>query len=98
MCTDAKTQFGTDGPKHRFLSLVFLGTAAFIALSFFAEPAHAIPVFARKYQTSCMTCHAGFPKLNGAVRVNNFETVLEKNLVSIESFLFDSCWSFSGGV
>ena len=27
-------------------------------------PAGAVPVFARKYQTSCQTCHTIFPKLN----------------------------------
>ena len=26
--------------------------------------ANAIPAFARKYETSCQTCHTGFPKLN----------------------------------
>src|SRR6516164_7467126 len=25
---------------------------------------HAIPAFARQYQTSCTTCHLDFPKLN----------------------------------
>jgi hypothetical protein len=29
-----------------------------------ATTAHAVPAFARKYQTSCQTCHAMFPKLN----------------------------------
>jgi len=29
-----------------------------------ASPAHAVPVFARKYHTSCQTCHTVFPKLN----------------------------------
>jgi hypothetical protein len=29
-----------------------------------AQPAHAIPAFARKYGTSCATCHSDFPKLN----------------------------------
>jgi hypothetical protein len=29
-----------------------------------ASPAHAVPAFARKYQTSCQTCHVVFPKLN----------------------------------
>jgi hypothetical protein len=29
-----------------------------------AQPAEAIPAFARKYETSCVTCHIGFPKLN----------------------------------
>jgi len=29
-----------------------------------SEPAHAVPPFARKYGTSCATCHAAYPKLN----------------------------------
>lgn len=29
-----------------------------------AAPAHAMPVFARKYGTSCQTCHTVYPKLN----------------------------------
>lgn len=29
-----------------------------------AQPASAVPSFARKYQTSCMTCHVAPPKLN----------------------------------
>jgi hypothetical protein len=28
------------------------------------ESAHALPIFARRYQTSCMTCHEIIPKLN----------------------------------
>jgi len=31
---------------------------------FDARPAGAVPAFSRKYQTSCQTCHAIFPKLN----------------------------------
>lgn len=30
----------------------------------FVNEAEAIPAFARKYETSCATCHAAFPKLN----------------------------------
>jgi len=30
----------------------------------FSRQADAIPAFARKYQTSCITCHSTFPKLN----------------------------------
>src|SRR5579864_3566964 len=46
--------------KHRVIAASFgvvlvLGTAA---------RADAVPAFARKYQTSCQTCHAMFPKLN----------------------------------
>jgi hypothetical protein len=29
------------------------------------SPAAAIPAFARKYQTSCSTCHYAYPRLNG---------------------------------
>ncbi|MFV1967679.1 MAG: hypothetical protein ACC628_19795 [Pirellulaceae bacterium] len=39
-------------------------------------PAYAIPVFARKYRTSCITCHAGYPKLNSlgeAFRRNGYQ-------------------------
>ncbi len=37
------------------LILLFLGN----------EDTQAIPAFARKYQTSCSTCHYAYPKLNG---------------------------------
>ncbi|MEE8202093.1 MAG: hypothetical protein V3R29_13120, partial [Candidatus Acidoferrales bacterium] len=30
----------------------------------FSQPASAVPSFARKYKTSCMTCHVAPPKLN----------------------------------
>jgi len=50
-----------------------------MAFSLFAlmdvRPAAAIPAFARKYQTSCQTCHVGFPKLNPfgeAFRLNGY--------------------------
>ncbi|MBI3398592.1 MAG: hypothetical protein HY026_05095 [Deltaproteobacteria bacterium] len=35
-----------------------------LLLSFLYARAEAIPVFARKYKTSCVTCHTAFPKLN----------------------------------
>jgi hypothetical protein len=41
-----------------------------------AEPAYSIPAFARKYKTSCATCHNGFPKLNAfgeAFRRNGYQ-------------------------
>lgn len=28
-----------------------------------ARPAHALPTFARRYETSCQTCHVAYPKL-----------------------------------
>lgn len=39
------------------------------------EPAYAIPPFARKYRTSCTTCHVAIPKLNAfgeAFRLNAY--------------------------
>lgn len=47
-------------------SLLLLGTAH----------SYSIPAFARKYKTSCMTCHNGFPKLNAfgeAFRRNGYQ-------------------------
>ncbi len=41
-----------------------------------AAPAHAIPAFARRYGTSCLTCHTIYPKLNPfgeAFRRNGFK-------------------------
>lgn len=38
--------------------------AALLAILAAASPAEAVPAFARKYQTSCQTCHVAYPKLN----------------------------------
>lgn len=58
----------------RKLAIGFLGS--WLVLTTCAEVAHAIPVFSRKYGTSCITCHAGFPKLNSvgeAFRRNGYQ-------------------------
>ncbi len=50
-----------------FLRLVFLCFIIFVFVSvvFLSRSADAIPVFARKYQTACTTCHfVAFPQLN----------------------------------
>ncbi len=42
----------------------------------FPDNANAIPAFARKYQTSCMLCHAPFPKLTAmgeSFRLNGYK-------------------------
>ncbi len=44
------------------ISSIVAGTA--ILMLFTSPKAYAIPPFARKYQTSCQTCHTDFPKLN----------------------------------
>ncbi len=46
------------------------------ALLVTATDSEAIPVFSRKYETSCTTCHVAFPKLNAfgeAFRLNGFQ-------------------------
>jgi hypothetical protein len=45
----------------------------FLIFSFLIQTAQAIPPFARKYETSCQTCHIAYPKLNafGKAFMNN---------------------------
>jgi len=50
-------------PLHR-LGLLGLIVGTLVALVFPATSAEAIPAWSRKYQTSCSTCHAAYPKLN----------------------------------
>lgn len=47
-------------------ALPCLASAIALPLAFFAlqRDAHAVPSFARKYQTSCQTCHTVYPMLN----------------------------------
>lgn len=60
---------------RRMLSVV-LGVCAVVLMVFAANNAGAVPTFARKYKTSCVTCHVGFPKLNSfgeAFRLNGYQ-------------------------
>ena len=61
----------------------------------------AIPAFARKYQTSCQTCHVGFPKLNPfgeAFRLNGYrlpketEDQIKIKPVSIGADAYKKMW------
>jgi hypothetical protein len=57
----------------RYQVLIFL--LPFMILTGLSD-ASAIPVFSRKYQTSCITCHAGYPRLNAfgeAFRYNGYQ-------------------------
>jgi hypothetical protein len=50
--------------------------AVFALLQLVTDNAYAIPAFARKYKTSCATCHNGFPKLTAfgeAFRRNGYQ-------------------------
>jgi hypothetical protein len=49
--------------RHRVIS-TWVCAVALAALFVPATRVEAIPAFARKYQTSCQTCHIVFPKLN----------------------------------
>ncbi|MGI9101449.1 MAG: hypothetical protein ACR2IF_03300 [Terriglobales bacterium] len=51
---------------RRQSAFIFIGIVAVIVTAGLTAPpqAHAIPAFARKYQTSCTTCHDSFPHLN----------------------------------
>ena len=66
-------------------------------------PAGAVPIFSRKYQTSCQTCHTIFPKLNPfgqAFRLNGYrmpaeaesEDVVKEKPVSLGSEGYKKIW------
>ncbi len=58
--------------KHLLPGLLVIA----ILLTMFTEESRSTPAFARKYQTSCATCHNGFPKLNSfgeAFRRNGYQ-------------------------
>ncbi len=47
-----------------------------VIFSICSEDAQAVPAFARKYKTSCATCHEAYPRLNGvgeAFRLNGYK-------------------------
>ncbi len=52
-----------NSPSMRSVSAPWLRALVAASLAAAALPAHAIPAFARKYGTSCLTCHVVFPKL-----------------------------------
>ena len=58
--------------RHLFLGLLAAGVLVILS----TEESRGTPAFARKYQTSCATCHNGFPKLNSfgeAFRRNGYQ-------------------------
>ncbi|HYL91984.1 MAG TPA: hypothetical protein VEW69_02390 [Alphaproteobacteria bacterium] len=50
--------------KHSVKSQAILWCISLALCLVFPTASHAIPAFARQYQTSCTTCHSDFPKLN----------------------------------
>jgi hypothetical protein len=63
-------------PRSALSPRTFLpGCITALLLLWTTLPAGAVPVFARKYRTSCQTCHTIFPKLNPfgeAFRLNGY--------------------------
>jgi len=88
--------------KHHRRALAALPLGMAILLVFGGpRPAGAVPVFSRKYQTSCQTCHAIFPKLNPfgeAFRLNGYRMPLEteeqvkQKPVSLGSEAYERIW------
>ena len=48
--------------RWKLCVLLCVATSLFLAVS--VHDVLAIPAFARRYETSCQTCHIAFPKLN----------------------------------
>jgi hypothetical protein len=80
------------------LLLVITGCALVLGA---AIPAGAVPVFSRKYQTSCQTCHSIFPKLNPfgqAFRLNGYrmphetEEQVKEKPVSLGAEAYKEMW------
>jgi hypothetical protein len=62
--------------RRILLGGVFLVILSVLVLVFFSGNANAIPAFARKYKTSCVLCHAPFPRLTAmgeAFRLNGYK-------------------------
>jgi len=85
---------------RRILAALPLAMVIFLVLGG-PRRAGAVPVFSRKYQTSCQTCHAIFPKLNPfgeAFRLNGYRMPLEtpeqvkQPPVSLGSEAYERIW------
>ncbi|GAB4364831.1 MAG: hypothetical protein Kow00128_06850 [Deltaproteobacteria bacterium] len=54
----------------------FIGIGSLLLVAAGSDRADAIPAFARKYKTACITCHATFPRLTAlgeAIRLNGYK-------------------------
>lgn len=61
---------------HLAVGLLLFGGIIVLALFEASRDSYAIPAFARKYQTSCATCHNNYPELNDfgeAFKKNGFK-------------------------
>ncbi len=91
----------SSSPPLRRLVLAFVPLTAAAVLLASSVPSEAVPVFSRKYQTSCQTCHTAFPKLNPfgeAFRLNGYrmpketEDQIKQTPVSLGSEAYKKMW------
>src|SRR5512146_2307472 len=84
---------------NRYLARVLVAAATCLVVS--AGIASAVPAFARKYQTSCQTCHIVFPKLNAfgeAFRLRGYrlpgetEDMIKQPPVSLGAPAYKKLW------
>ena len=75
--------------------------AAIAGILLASSVAEAVPAFARKYQTSCQTCHVVFPKLNAfgeAFRLKGYrmpgetEEMIKEKPVSLGAPAYKRLW------
>jgi hypothetical protein len=90
--------------KRRLSRRAFFQVACLAALAVVTFPlrsAEAVPAFARKYQTSCQTCHIVFPKLNAfgeAFRLRGYrlpgetEEMIKEKPVSLGAPAYKRLW------
>ncbi|HEU4400657.1 MAG TPA: hypothetical protein VFT43_01000, partial [Candidatus Polarisedimenticolia bacterium] len=85
----------------RALRLFLFSVMTGLVLLVSTVPAGAVPVFSRKYGTSCQTCHTIFPKLNPfgqAFRLNGYrmpketEDQIKQQPVSLGSESYQKIW------
>jgi hypothetical protein len=90
---------GFSAARRTTIRVVLLAVAG-LALSS-VRSAEAIPAFARKYATSCQTCHTMFPKLNAfgtAFRLNGYrmpketEEMVKEKPVSLGAPAYKKLW------
>src|SRR5512142_1802268 len=90
-----------NAPGPRPLRLVCLVLAALLVILALPGRALAVPAFARKYQTSCQTCHIVFPKLNAfgeAFRLRGYrmpaetEELVKQKPVSLGAPAYKRLW------
>jgi hypothetical protein len=88
-------------PTTRALRPLFIAMLAGLLLMAGTRPAGAVPVFSRKYGTSCQTCHTIFPKLNPfgqAFRLNGYrmpketEDQIKQQPVSLGAEAYKKIW------